>query len=151
MQFKQRTLRTLVIGPGGDAQGSGSPGTVTECDIAASPLMRMGNFNVAGISRSNFKPGVNINENPAVLKLLATIKVVSVCDGVNVCVVVLRGVRGKRLQASASTRSPHACRARHNVQGRHERRLARRQPPPALSWRQQLPQPAVTRVTSSAQ
>jgi hypothetical protein len=58
---------------------------------------------------------------------------VSVCDGVNVCVVALRGVRGKRRQAAAWTRSPHACRGRHNVQGR---RVARRR------------QPVVNRVTA---
>ncbi len=94
--------------------------------------MRVGNFNVAGIARSNFEPGVNINESLAISKLIATIDVVSVCDGVNVSVVALRGVRGKRLQASASTRSPHVCGARHNVQGRHGRRR----------------QPVVNRVTA---
>ena len=95
--------------------------------------MRIGNFNVAGIARSNFEPGVNINESLTIPNNIATIDVVNVCDGVNVSVVALRGVRGKRLQASASTRSPHACRAHHNVQGR---RVARRR------------QPVVNRVTA---
>ena len=65
--------------------------------------MRIGNFNVAGIARSNFEPGVNINKSVAILKSLfnVTIDVASVCDRVNVSVVALRGVRGKRLQASA--------------------------------------------------
>ena len=63
--------------------------------------MRIGNFNVAGIARSNFEPGVNINKSLAISKFIATTDVVSVCDRVNVSVVALRGVRGKRLQASA--------------------------------------------------
>ena len=95
--------------------------------------MRIGNFNVAGIARSNFEPSVNIYKSTTILNNIATIDVVSVCDGVNVSVVALRGVRGKRLQASASMRSPHACRAHHNVQGR---RAARRR------------QPVVNRVTA---
>ena len=66
--------------------------------------MRIGNFNVAGIARSNFEPGVkfvNINKSTAISNNIATTDVVSVCDRVNVSVVALRGVRGKRLQASA--------------------------------------------------
>ncbi len=96
---------------------SGSRSTVAEHEVKTSPLMRIGNFNVAGIARSNFEPGVNIDESIAISNNIATTDVVNVCDGVNVSVVALRGVRGKRLQASASTRSPHACRAHHNVQG----------------------------------
>ena len=106
--------------------GSGSTRTVAEHEETASPRMRIGNFNVAGIARSNFEPGVNINKSTAIINIIATTDVVSVCGGVNVSVVALRGVRGKRLQASASTRSPHACRAHHNVQGR---RAARRRQP----------------------
>ncbi len=63
--------------------------------------MRIGNFNVAGIARSNFEPGVNINKSTAIFNIIATIDVVSVCDRVNEPVVALRCVRGKRLQASA--------------------------------------------------
>ena len=59
--------------------------------------MRIGNFNVAGIARSNFEPGVNINESLTIPNYIATIDVVNVCDGVNVFVVALRGVMGKRL------------------------------------------------------
>ena len=115
----QKTTRhTLLRGVLGDAQGSGSRHTVAEHEVTTSPRMRIGNFNVAGIARSNFEPGVNINKSRAISNIIATTDVASVCDGVNVPVVALRGVRGKRLQASASTRSPHACRAHHNVQGR---------------------------------
>ena len=111
---------------------------VAEHEAIASPRMRIGNFNVVGIARSNFEPGVNINKSLAILnerkqKKTAIIDVVSVCDRVNVSVVALRGVRGKKLQASAWTRSPHACRGHHNVQGR---RVARRR------------QPVVNRVTA---
>ena len=84
--------------------------------------MRIGNFNVAGIARSNFEPGVNINECLTIPNYIATIDVVNVCDGVNISVVALRGLRGKMLQASAWTRSPHACRGHHNVQGWQGRR-----------------------------
>ena len=127
------TRHTLARGVPGDAQGSESMRTVAEHEATTSPRMRIGNFNVAGIARSNFEPGVNINQSLAILNNIATIDVVSVCDRVNEPVVALRGVRGKRLQASASTRSPHACRGRHNVQGR---RVARRR------------QPVVNRVTA---
>ena len=80
---------------------SGSRRTVAEREEITSPRMRIGNFNVAGIARSNFEPGVNINKSLAISNNIATIDVVSVCDRVNVSVVALRGVRGKRLQASA--------------------------------------------------
>ena len=95
------TRHTLVRGVHGDPQGSGSPRTVAEHEEKTSPRMRIGNFNVAGIARSNFKPGVNINKSIAISNYIATTDVVSVCDRVNVSVVALRGVRGKRLQASA--------------------------------------------------
>ena len=127
------TRHTLVKVVLGDVQGSVSRRTVAEHEETTSPRMRIGNFNVAGIARSNFEPGVNINKSRAISNIIATTDVVSVCDRVNVSVVALRGVRGKRLQASASTRSPHACRAHHNVQGR---RAARRR------------QPVVNRVTA---
>ena len=81
--------------------GSVSQRTVAEHEVTTSPRMRIGNFNVAGIARSNFEPGVNINKSLAILNIIATTDVVSVCDRVNVSVVALRGVRGKRLQASA--------------------------------------------------
>ena len=98
----QKTTRhTLARGVHGDAQGSGSRRTVAEHEAPTPPRMRIGNFNVTGIARSNFEPGANINESLAISKLIATIDVVSVCDGVNKPVVALRGVRGKRLQASA--------------------------------------------------
>jgi hypothetical protein len=116
------TRHTLVRG----VPGSGSHRTVAEHEATTSPRMRIGNFNVAGIARSNFEPGVNINKSTAISKFIATIDVVSVCDRVNEPVVALQGVRGKRLQTSAWTRSPHACRGRHNVQGR---RVARRRRP----------------------
>jgi hypothetical protein len=116
-----------------EVDGSGSPRTVTEQEVTTPPCMRIHNFNVTGVARSNFKPGIDTNPSLAILKFIGTIDVVSVCGGVNVPVVALRGVRGKRLQASASTRSPHACRAHHNVQGR---RTARRR------------QPVVNRVTA---
>jgi hypothetical protein len=84
--------------------------------------MRIRNFNVAGIARSNFEPSVNINESLTIPNYMLTIDVMNVCDGVNVSVVALRGVRGKRLQPSEWMRSPHACRAHHNVQGWQGRR-----------------------------
>ena len=80
--------------------------------------MRIGNFNVAGIARSNFEPGVYNNKCVAISKYIATIDVVNVCDGVNVPVVALRGVRGKkskRLDVTSSTSLPHVCRAQHKV------------------------------------
>ncbi len=133
-KLTRRTFGRGVLGDvTSDALGSESPSTAAEKEEPTSPRMRIGNFNVAGIARSNFEPGVNINESLAILNNIATIDVVSVCDGVNVCVVALRGVRGKRRQAAAWTRSPHACRGRHNVQGR---RVARRR------------QPVVNRVTA---
>ena len=55
--------------------------------------MRTGNCNVAGIAWSNFEPGVNINKSRAIFNNIATTDVVSVCDGVNVSVVALRGVK----------------------------------------------------------
>ena len=97
------TRHTLVRGDLGDVQGSVSPRTVAEHEGMTSPRMRIGNFNVAGIARSNFEPGVDINKSLAILNYIATIDVVSVCDRVNISVVALRGVRGKRLQASAWT------------------------------------------------
>ena len=123
---QKKTRHTLDRGVLGDIPGSVSRRTVAEHEQITSPRMRIGNFNVAGIARSNFEPGVNINKSLAISNMIATTDVASVCDGVNVPVVALRGVRGKRLQASASTRSPHACRAHHNVQGR---RAARRRQP----------------------
>ena len=95
------TRHTLVRGEVGDDHGSASTRTVVEHEGITSPRMRIGNFNVAGIARSNFEPGVNINKSLAILNNIATIDVASVCDRVNVSVVVLRCVRGKRLQASA--------------------------------------------------
>ncbi len=95
------TRHTLVRGVPGDVQGSGSLRTVAEHEEITSPRMRIGNFHVAGIARSNFEPGVNINKSTAISNNIATTDVVSVCDRVNVSVVALRGVRGKRLQASA--------------------------------------------------
>jgi hypothetical protein len=53
--------------------------------------MRIGNFNVAGIARSNFEPGVNINESTAIFNN-TSIDVMYVSSGVNVAVVALRGV-----------------------------------------------------------
>ncbi len=95
------TRHTLERGDQGDTQGSGSPRTVAEHEVMTSQRMRIGNFNVAGIARSNFEPGVNINQSLAILHQIAPIDVVSVCDRVNISVVGLRGVRGKRQQASA--------------------------------------------------
>ncbi len=97
---------TLFRGDPGEPQGSGSRPTAAEHEATTSPRMRLGNFNVAGIARSNFEPGVNINKSLAILnkrmpKKTAIIDVVSVCDRVNVSVVALRGVRGKKRQASA--------------------------------------------------
>ena len=126
MRFKKTHGLAIFVVVLEHAQECGSRRTVAEHEVITSPRMRIGNFNVAGIARSNFEPGVNINKSMAISNIIATIDVVSVCDGVNVPVVALRGVRGKRLQASASTRSPHACRAHHNVQGR---RAARRRQP----------------------
>ncbi len=64
----QKTTRhTLLRGERGDEQGSGSPRTIAEHEATTSPRMRIGNFNVAGIARSNFEPGVNINESLAIL------------------------------------------------------------------------------------
>jgi len=60
---QKMTLHTLVMGGLGDDQGSGSPRSVAEHEGTTSPRMRIGNFNVAGIARSNFEPGVNINES----------------------------------------------------------------------------------------
>ena len=95
------TRHTLVRGVPGDAQGSASISIVAEHEVTTSPRMRIGNFNVAGIARSNFEPGVNINKSLATSNPIATTDVASVCDRVNVSVVALRGVRGKRLQAPA--------------------------------------------------
>ena len=124
------TRHTHARGAPGDDQVSASRRTVAEHEVITSPRMRIGNFNVAGIARSNFEPGVNINESTAISNYIATIDVVSVCDRVNVCVVALRGVRGKRLQAAAWMRSPHACRGtaagRRRLQGRHLRHTTRR-------------------------
>jgi hypothetical protein len=95
------TRHTLERGVPGDDQGSVSPRTVAEHEETTSPRMRIGNFNVAGIARSNFEPGVNINKSFAIMNMIATIDVASVCDRVNEPVVALRGVRGKKRQASA--------------------------------------------------
>lgn len=77
--------------------------------------MSIHNFDVKDIAWSNFELGFNINESLAISNIIATIGVANVCGGVNVSVIALRGVRGKRLQALATTRSPHACRMSHNV------------------------------------
>ena len=64
---------------------------VAEHEDSAAPRMRIGNFNVAGIARSNFETGIDGNESLAILKFIATIDVANVCDGVKVPVVALRG------------------------------------------------------------
>ena len=90
--IQKTTRHTLVRGDRGDAQGSDST-PVAEHEDITSPRMGIGNFNVAGIARSNFEPGVNINKSIAISNIIATTDVVSVCDGVNVSVVALRGVK----------------------------------------------------------
>ena len=84
--------------------------------------MRIGNFNVAGIARSNFEPGVNINESLAVISIIAlnflpiiTIKiqkinttdVVNVCYGVNVSVMNLN--KGGSIKNNGGTRGDKGC------------------------------------------
>lgn len=91
--IQKTTRHTLVRGDRGDAHGSDSTRTVAEHEDITSPRMGIGNFNVAGIARSNFEPGVNINGSFAIVLKIAIIDVASVCDGVNVSVVALRGVK----------------------------------------------------------
>ncbi len=119
-KVQKRSWCTSSEGVLGDPQGSGSPCTVAEHESITSPRMRIGNFDVAGIARSNFEPRVYDNKCVAISNEIATIDVMNVRDGVNVSVVALRGVRGersKRLQVSTSTFLPHVCRAQHKVQG----------------------------------
>ncbi len=89
------TRHTLGRGVLGDDQGSGSLRTVAEHEAITSPRMRIGNFNVAGIARSNFEPGVNINKSRAIFNYIATIDVVrnfvSVCGDIHIAVVNLKG------------------------------------------------------------
>jgi hypothetical protein len=63
-----QNLTRHTLGRGGlvDVQGSDSKRTVAEHEAMTSPRMRIGNFNVAGIARSNFEPGVNINKSLAI-------------------------------------------------------------------------------------
>ena len=86
---------------------SGSIRTVAEHEETTSPRICVRNFYVIGIARSNFEPVVNMNPSIAIFNFIETIDVANVCNGVNVSVVALRGVTGKRLQASASTRAHH--------------------------------------------
>ncbi len=64
---------------------------VAEHEDSAAPRMRIGNFNVTGIARSNFETSIDVNESLAILKFITTIDVADVCDGVKVPVVALRG------------------------------------------------------------
>ena len=125
----KKTLRlALFIVVLDHAQGSGSRRTVAEHELERSPRVQARNFDVVGVAWSNFEIGVDVNGSFSILNDVAAIDVVDVCDSVNVAAVKLRGVRGvrgvrsKRLQASASTRSPHACRAHHSVQGCQQQR-----------------------------
>ncbi len=52
--------------------------------------MRIGNFNVAGIARSNFEPGRNVNGRRSIRDVNPTINVASVGASVNESVVTLR-------------------------------------------------------------
>ena len=85
------TRHTLVRGVLGDVQGSGSTPIVAEHEGTTSPRMRIGNFNVAGIARSNFEPGVNINRRVAILNYVARVNVMNVGNGIDVAVMALGG------------------------------------------------------------
>ena len=108
--YQKRTRRTLFIAVLGHAQCSGGHSTVAEHELISSPRMGTRHVDVARVARSDFEPGIDINGSFAILNYVETIDVVNVCNGVDVSVVELRGVRGERLQALALTRSPHACR-----------------------------------------
>ena len=59
--------------------------------------MRICDLNVAGIARSNFEPGVNINRRVAIWNYVASVNVVNVGDGIDVAVVALvRMINEKR-------------------------------------------------------
>ncbi len=75
----------------GDVKESVSLRTVAEHEDITSPRMRIGNFNVAGIARSNYKSGVDVNESTAIFKFIPTINVANVSGGVHVAVVNLIG------------------------------------------------------------
>ena len=135
MRFKKTHGLAFFIVVLDHAEGSRSRRAVAEHDLEGSPRMRARNLDVAGVAWSNFEPGVDVNGSFSILNDVAAIDVVDVCDSVNVAAVKLigceggvKGVRGKRLQASASMHSPHACRAHHSVQGCRVELPQRRQP-----------------------
>ncbi len=85
---------TLERGVFGNVQGCSCRRTVAEHEPLTSPRMRVGNFNVAGIARSNFEPSVNINDSLPILMFIDTINAANVRNSVNASIVVLRGVGG---------------------------------------------------------
>ena len=51
--------------------------------------MRVGHLNIAGVARSNFKPGININGRFAILNDSLSIDVANVSAGVDEALVAL--------------------------------------------------------------
>ena len=58
--------------------------------------MRVRHFNIAGVSWSNFKPGINTNGRTAIINIILLIDVVNMSAGVDEALVALQEERGGR-------------------------------------------------------
>ncbi len=79
---------------------SGSNATVAKHEAITSPRMRVCNFNIAGVARSNFEICVDRNGDMTIFKKNASVDVVKVGADVDETIVTLRGgdQRGDRGQ-----------------------------------------------------
>ena len=90
---------TLVRGVHGNVDGRASHRAVAEYQHPTLPCVRIRSFNIAGLARSNFKAGVDIDGRRAIIfnnpmkPTIVTlhIDVENVSTGVNVALVNLRG------------------------------------------------------------
>ena len=80
---------TLQRGNRADLHVSSSRRAVPENQKLALPVMRVRHFNIAGVARSNFKPGINTNGRTAISKGILSIDVANVSAGVDEALVAL--------------------------------------------------------------
>ena len=73
-----------------DVQGRCRHHAVVEYKETAPPRVRVGYFNITGVARSNFKPGLDMNGRAAIINLNASVDVVNVSTSIDVAVVALR-------------------------------------------------------------
>ena len=89
IQLSKIAHYTFVRGVLGDEQGRGSIRAVAEYQIPPFPCMRVRNFNIAGVTWSNFKPRINANGRTAISYDSLSIDVVNVSAGVDEAIVDL--------------------------------------------------------------